>query len=294
MKKNIFLILIVLVPLVVLVLKDTSIGHMTTNIVKGLVSFGSSVPIYIETAGDSIVTRILLPEGYHRAEYPKDSFQEYLRNYKLKKYGTPIINYDDTIYFAQHWHDAVLEIPVPANGLQQCADALMRIRAEYLWNQNRKDEIGFNFTSGHYCSWKKYAEGYRPKVNGNQVAFYKKAIPDNSKSNFYKYLNLIYTYAGTLSLYMELPEIPINDLRIGDMLLKPGSPGHVEMIVDEIVNEQGEKMFLLVQGNTPAQSVCLLKNFENARISPWYKFKENQPVYTPSYYFEEALFIRFK
>ncbi|WP_296344066.1 hypothetical protein [Winogradskyella sp.] len=31
--------------------------------------------------------------------------------------------------------------------------------------------MGFEFTSGHHCSWKKYAEGYRPKINGNKVSF---------------------------------------------------------------------------------------------------------------------------
>ena len=61
---------------------------------------------------------------------------------------------------------------MPKNGLQQCADALIRIRSEYLWDNNRKDEIGFKFTSGHYCSWTKYAEGYRPKINGNKVTFH--------------------------------------------------------------------------------------------------------------------------
>ena len=140
----------------------------------------------------------------------------------------------------------------------------------------------------------KYAEGYRPKVRGNKVTFHKTASANHSKSNFYKYLNLIYTYAGTLSMHQELKKVSVSDIKIGDMLVKPGTPGHIEIIVDEIVNEQGHKMYLLAQGNTPAQSVCLLKNFEDTAISPWYQFREHEPVYTPSYYFDEARFIRFK
>ncbi|MHA7059917.1 DUF4846 domain-containing protein [Aquimarina sp. M1] len=243
-----------------------------------------------------MLSRVKVPNGYKRKAYPKGSFQEYLRKYPLKKYGSPIINYDDTKYFAQHWHDAILilEVPVPSNGLQQCADALMRIRAEYLWDQNRKNEIGFNFTSGHYCSWKKYAAGYCPRIKGNKVTFHKTARPNSSKSNFYKYLSLIYTYAGTLSLHTELPKVKIKDLAIGDMLVNPETPGHIEIIVDEIINLEGDKMFLLAQGNTPAQNVCLLKNFEDTSISPWYRFEEGKPVYTPSYYFEESVYIRFK
>lgn len=43
------------------------------------------------------------------------------------------------------------------------------------------------------------------------------------------------------------------------MLIKGGSPGHIVMIADQIVNDNGENMYVLIQGNTPAQSVHLLK-----------------------------------
>ncbi len=291
MKKYGVMIVGGLCVVVMIWMNKTSEGKIIANHIKSVVVANDG---YINVNGDSISTRVLLPEGYKRVPYAKGSFQEYLRHYKVKPYGSKIINYDNSEYFAQHWHEAILEIPVPSNGLQQCADALMRIRSEYLWDQNRKDEIGFNFTSGHYCSWKMYSQGYRPKINGNKVHFYKTAAPNTSKTQFYKYLNLIYMYAGTLSMYTELPKVAINELKIGDMLVKPGSPGHIEIIVDEIINEQGEKLFLLAQGNTPAQSVCLLKNQEEVSWSPWYRFADHQPVYTPSYYFDEALFIRFK
>ena len=292
MRKSIILIATILS--VFFLIRTNSKGKQITNHLKGIVKNTISKPSYINESGDSISTRVRVPEGFKRVTYPQGSFEEYLRNYKLKKYGTPIINFDGSEYFAQHWHDAILEIPVPKNGLQQCADALMRIRAEYLWNKNLQHKIGFKFTSGHYCSWKQYAEGYRPKINGSKVKFLKTTNANYSKSNFYNYLNLIFTYAGTASLHAELPKVKIKDLKIGDMLIQPGFPGHIEIIADEIINDKGEKMYLLVQGNTPAQNVCLLKNFEDIDISPWYRFAENEPVYTPSYYFDKPVFIRFK
>ena len=88
---------------------------------------------------------------------------------------------------------------MPKNGLQQCADALIRIRSEYLWDNQRKDEIGFNFTSGHYCSWKQYAKGYRPKIKGNKVTFHKSASIDHSKENFYNHSHLNYFGANKFS-----------------------------------------------------------------------------------------------
>ncbi|KAA1245608.1 DUF4846 domain-containing protein [Aquimarina sp. RZ0] len=60
------------------------------------------------------------------------------------------------------------------------------------------------------------------------------------------------------------------------------------------LNNRREKLFLLAQENIPAQNVCLLKNFEDSSISPWYRFKENTTIYTPGYYFEKGVFIRFK
>ncbi len=291
MKKYIFALVFSIIALILL--RNTSKGKVATNHVKGFV-FDAVINDYIDKEENTLHKRILLPQGFKRIEYPKGSFQEYLRNYKLKPYGSKIINYDGSEYFTQHWHEAILEIPVPSNGLQQCADALMRIRAEYLWEKNLKDKIGFKFTSGHYCSWKKYAEGYRPKIKGNKVTFHKTAKANSSKKNFYKYLNLIYTYAGTLSMYNEMEKIKSKEIKLGDMLVTPGTPGHIVIIVDEIVNEKGDKKYALVQGNTPAQSVCLLKNFEDSSQSPWYEFVEKETIYVPGYYFEEPKFIRFK
>ncbi len=243
----------------------------------------------------TIASRVNVPKGYKRVNYERGTFEAYLRNYPLKPFGSKIINYDGTEYFWQHGHIGILDISVPDNGLQQCADALIRIRSEYLWDTDRKDEIGFNFTSGHYCSWKQYALGFRPKIQGNQVSFHKTTTPDDSKTNFYRYLNLIYTYAGTLSLYHELPAVQdAKNLKIGDMLIKGGSPGHIVMICDEVVNDQGEKMYLLFQGNTPAQTVHLVKNLENSDMSPWYTLKKDAVIPVSNYTFQSAKFTRFK
>lgn len=245
--------------------------------------------------GKTILLRVDTPEGYKRVEYPIGSFKNYVRNYKLKAFDSKIINYDNSEYYWQKGHVGILEVPVPKNGLQQCADALIRIRSEYLWDANRKDEIGFNFTSGHYCSWKQYANGYRPKINGNKVNFTKTASVNHSKDNFYKYLNLIYMYSGTLSLYNELESITkAKHLKLGDMLILGGSPGHIVMLADEAINDAGEKLFLLIQGNTPAQSVQLVNNLEDTSHAPWYNLKINAVIPVSNFTFYNSKFVRFK
>ena len=264
------------------IVKSTALSYVTT-------------PDYIQKEGNTVTSRILVPDGYTRASYDAGTFPTYLQDYSLKEYGAKVINYDGNPYAYQAGHVGVLEVPVPDNGLQQCADALMRIRAEYLWDSGEKSKIGFNFTSGHYCSWTKYAEGYRPTINGNKVTFHKTAGADTSKENFYRYLNLIYTYAGTQSLYSELPKISeVKKLEVGDMLVTPGFPGHIIMIVDKATHANGDNLFIFAQGNTPAQSVHMLKNPSDSSISPWFKLEMGAAVQIPTYYFNTSQFIRFK
>lgn len=287
--KKVLLLLSLLIAALVLAFQLKPIENVVDTVAAIV-----ETPSLVNKDSLTIKSRVNVPEGYKRVAYPKGSFEDYLRHYKLKPFGSKIINYDDSEYFWQGGHIGVLEIPVPKNGLQQCADALIRIRSEYLWDNDRKDEIGFNFTSGHYCSWQKYAEGYRPKISSSKVSFHKTASADHSKNNFYKYLNLIYMYSGTLSLFNELESVKAKDLKIGDMLIKGGSPGHIVILCDEVVNDNGEKLFLLFQGNTPAQSVHLVKNLEDASISPWYQLEDDAVVPVSNYTFNSAKFVRFK
>lgn len=285
--KRFLILIVVLFALVYL-------GFSVKPVKQTLIAVVTS-PNYLNKTGLTIHDRVIVPEGYSRITYDSISFQNFIRNQKLKPFGAKVINYDGRPYFYQLGHVGVLDVPVPNNGLQQCADALIRLRSEYLWNTNQKDKIGFNFTSGHYCSWSKYAEGYRPKINGNQVTFSKTARADSSKTNFYNYLNLIFIYSGTMSLDNELKEIKaINDLKIGDMLIVGGFPGHVIMIADIIENDQDERLFLLIQGNTPAQSIHLLKNLDDTNRSPWYKLQLNSEISVPGFTFANSKFVRFK
>ena len=291
MKKLVFILLSI--AGIILIVK-LMLPKQTKQVVN-LAKIALIQPNYINKEGKTVINRVKLPEGYTRKTYAKNSFQYYIQNYSLKPFGTKVINYDGSEYFYQQGHIGILELPVPSNGLQQCADALIRLRAEYLWNTNQKNKIGFEFTSGHYCSWQKYAQGYRPKIKENKVSFHKTAKANASKANFYKYLNLIFTYSGTLSLYNELPKVKsIDKLEVGDMLVYPGTPGHIVMLIDKIEDSKGAILFLLAQGNTPAQSVHMLKNPMDTSLSPWYTLEIGAYTEVPGYYFNEAKFIRFK
>ena len=101
-------------------------------------------------------------------------------------------------------------------------------------------------------------------------------------------------YAGTQSLYNELTKVKsVDNVKVGDMLIYPGSPGHVILVVDIAENSSGKKLFIFAQGNTPAQSVHIIKNLNNSYVSPWYNIELGAYLEIPTYYFNEVKFVRF-
>ena len=82
-----------------------------------------------------------------------------------------------------------------------------------------------------------------------------------------KYLHTVFNYAGTASMATECRPVKLKDIRIGDVFLRAGSPGHVLMVVDTAKNKEGKTAFLLAQGYMPAQNFHVLKNRGD---DPWY------------------------
>lgn len=247
---------------------------------------------YFETTGMTLESRINVPEGYERMEAESGSLTEFLRTYPLKEYGSPVLLYDGSEKRNQEAHVAVLALPIEGQDLQQCADSVMRVFAEYYWTTEQYEKILFHFTNGFLAEYVKWREGYRISVDGNEVSWVKSASYDDSYETFVKYMRMVFTYAGTLSMEQESEPVSEEEARVGDVILKGGSPGHVIMIVDMCVNEQGEKAFLLAQGYMPAQEFHVLKNplYEE---NPWY-FEEELAgsIRTPEYSFGEGCLKR--
>jgi hypothetical protein len=175
--------------------------------------------------------------------------------------------------------------------LQQCADAVIRLRAEYLFKQKRYDEIKFQFTNGDVFRWNDYKKGIRPKlINSNKVAFEQVANYDDSYKGFRNYLDIIFMYAGSISLNRETSVVKENSkISTGDILITPGSPGHVVIIVGRAKNSNNETVYLLAQGYTPAQSIHVLKNPNDKKINPWYSLDvDKSPTATARYLFKET------
>jgi hypothetical protein len=238
----------------------------------------------------TITTEILPPEGYERVEVTAESFAHWLRNLPLKEKGTPVYLYNGTKKMNQNAHVAVVDIDNGTRNLQQCADAVIRLRAEYLYSWGLYSSIHFNFTSGDEASFTKWAAGYRPKVNGSKVQWIKGAGEDSSYRNFRRYLTTVYIYAGTYSLSKELNERGnSHEMQIGDIFIEGGFPGHAVIVVDMAENkENGTKVFLLSQSFMPAQNIHVLKNPNDAELSPWYDLDFGRTLQTPEWRFKNS------
>jgi Domain of unknown function (4846) len=207
---------------------------------------------------------IVTPAGYQRLKISPGSFGEWLRNIPLKKKKT-VYCWDGSLKKNQTVQFAVLDITVGKRDLQQCADAVMRLRAEYLFAQKRFSEIVFTDNANKPYQW----EG------------------GNNRSLFEQYLEQVFGWCGSASLERQLE--PLNDqwlIEPGDVLIKGGFPGHAMIVVDAAVNNFGERIFMLAQSYMPAQDIHIVNNPLEKKVSPWYSL--NDTIMTPEWIFHKS------
>src|SRR5688572_2671600 len=108
----------------------------------------------IKTIGD-----LSLPDGYRRVAQTPGSFGAWLRQIPLKKDKTVYL-YNGEKKANQSAQYAVLDIPVGKKDLQQCADAVMRLYAEYQYSRAQYQQISFNATDGTTMDYSSWMKGY--------------------------------------------------------------------------------------------------------------------------------------
>jgi len=244
--------------------------------------------------GITIKERFRLPDGYQRVEVEPGSYQDFLRHLHLKPPSAKVHFYHGGIKENHGVYAGVVDMDVGKKDLQQCADAIIRLRGEYLYAQQRFEDIHFNFTNGFRVDYSKWRAGNSIEVSGNKTWWVENSQSHLGYDSFRDYLDLIFTYAGTLSLAKELETVDIENLSIGDVFIQGGSPGHGIIIVDLASHlESGEKIFLLAQSYMPAQEIQVLLNPNDAGISPWYTDQFEGPLTTPEWTFNKSDLKRF-
>jgi hypothetical protein len=246
--------------------------------------------------------RIPTPSGATRVNVAMNSFAHWLRYLPLYDQSRYVRLYNHQMKARQDVHHAVIDIDVGEKDLQQCADAAIRLRADYLYHRKKWAAIHFNFTTGDNIPWKRWANGERVyvkerRVNGKRrwdIIWKKRNKKSYSYSNFKKYLQKIFTYAGTASLSHELKKRAIKDLKIGDIYLQGGFPGHAIMVVDLADHPQYGRIMLLAQSYMPAQDIHVLKNINNPQLSPWFKVPKSGVLDTPEWTFRAYQIKKFR
>jgi hypothetical protein len=201
------------------------------------------------------------PAGFKRVELAPGSFGAYLRALPLRAPGTPVRSFRGDVL---HEGDdpriaAVVELDVGKRDLQQCADSIMRLSAEWRFATGRGDEIDFTLGGGSTLPWRRWARGERPAIdNRDRVAWRRGARADASHQALRAYLDVVYAYAGTASLAATTPKIARTELRVGDFFIQGGHPGHAVIVLDLAVDAAGHRRALLGQGFMPAQDFQVL------------------------------------
>lgn len=244
--------------------------------------------------GNEVCNRFHEPEGYKSIWHEDTTFGKYLITLNLKPHGSVVHYYNGKTKPNKNTYAAVVNLPIGNKDLMQCADVIMYLWADYLYRHGRFSEIHFNFTNGFNAEYTRWQEGYRIKVNGDDVSWTKTDTFNADRPTFLEFMNVVYAYAGTMSLEKQMQKVPYWDLRSGDVLIQPGSPGHAVIVVDVAYNEDKKIMYMLAQGFMPAQEMQILENPGNPGISPWYELDPAaKEIKTPEWTFSTEDLRRF-
>lgn len=218
------------------------------------------------------------------------SFGEYLRNLPLKPKNYPTHLYNGTEKVNQRAKFCVVDMDIDTVDLQQCADACIRLYAEYLWQSKQYDKIKFHFVNGFLADYNRWAHGERIQVNANHASwFHINSQEDYSYKTFREYLLMVFMYASTVSLPSDMEMNKWGEINIGDVVIQPGTPGHAVIVVDKA----GE-FFLLAQSYMPAQEIEILQgphgcsdvwNTISMAELPNGRFDEYSWIHTPEWSF---------
>lgn len=231
---------------------------------------------------ENTVGSIALPNGYKRET--ETGFGKYLNSITLKK-DKRVYLFNGQLKSNQNAQYAVLDISVGNKDLQQCADAVMRLRAEYLFGIKMYDQIEFETVNGTTLNFKKWLNGQRFKAIGNRLMPYYVQQSSDTRKYFYNYLDFVFSYCGTASLGASLKNKRLQQIAAGDVFLKPGTPGHAVIVLETAINNRGEKIYLLAQSYMPAQNIHVLKNSGDNALNPWYKVNALAEIDTPEWTF---------
>jgi hypothetical protein len=260
----------------------------------------SGVPTYSwltipPVAQQQLAARFPPPAGCRRVAVARGTWGAWLRGLPLRPAGTPARLYSGQLKDNQAVVAAVVNIDPGTKDLQQCADAVIRLRAEYLFSQDF-NKIHFHLTTGYDAWFSDYVAGRTFRVQGEQVLPATKTVEAPTHAALGRYLLPVFGYAGTLSLRRDLRPVTLAEVQPGDVLIHGGRPGHAVLVVDMAEHPQsGQRYLLLAQSYMPAQNIHILRNVAQPALGAWFALPPpTEPVVeTPEWTFARTELGRF-
>ena len=227
---------------------------------------------------EPLAARFPPPEGFERVPLADGSWGQWLRHLPLLPAGTPVRSQDGSLVMRGDAADLAAVVDMDVRENQECADVILRLRAEYLRRAGRADDITFRLTDGGLISWGVWRSGMRPRLEGDRLIFERIAEPDDSRARFDDFLASVFAWCGTLSLAQEGEPVGLEEIAVGDFLVAGGSPGHAVLIVDLARSDAGELRGLILQGFMPAQTPHILAG---AEPGAWFELSADRRVEVP-------------
>lgn len=218
------------------------------------------------TSTERLDVRYRTPKGFTRDAVKDGSFASFLRTLPLLPAGTKVVDYRGVPLYDDGHHAniaAVVDIDVGKANLQQCADAVIRLDAEWRYGKGERD-IAYKSLSNESLPYKKWLG-----THGG-----------DSHPVFRSYLDDVFAWANTRSLERDATPVAKSDLRGGDFFVMSGAPfGHTVLVLDVARAEDGRLALLLGQSYMPAQSFQVLTPLS---ADPWFVIDADATkVHTP-------------
>ncbi|HEU4409404.1 MAG TPA: DUF4846 domain-containing protein [Polyangiaceae bacterium] len=230
--------------------------------------------------------RFAPPPGFARVPLGAGSFGAWLRALPLAAEGSEVRSFrGGLVREAGHPNvAAVVALDVGGEDVQQCADSIMRLHAEWRWSRGDR-AVSYRAASGVAMPYERWARGERPRPEGLSLRWAPRALPGGGYPSFRAYLTEVFRYANTGSLAAQGAKVAPGELRPGDFFVLPGAPGHAVLVVDVATDAAGRRAALLAQGFMPAQSFHVLRPDAEAALSAgsaWFLLDPEAPgVKTP-------------
>jgi hypothetical protein len=230
----------------------------------------------------TLEARIPAPPGYTRAKVEPGSFAEWLRSLPVAPEGTPARSHDGEVTLPgdDDYLAAVIAIDIGSGDLQQSADVIVRLHAEWLWSRGDKSSISYLSATKLAMPLARWEKGQRLIASGPNVFWAVKTKPaEVDYPEFRRYLDAVFNWANSTSLSRRSE--PVSDpkaLLAGDFFLQSGAPNNVAVVLDLAEKPSGERVALLGQARSPAESIHVVRP---GKATAWFSVRPPVPVLTP-------------